>query len=58
VKRGLLVSSGVLPVRNEHLERLAPWPEHLLHDKPARRRRPDRALLSCLLCRRTRPGLG
>jgi hypothetical protein len=32
----MLVSPGVLPERNEHLERLAPWLEHLLHDKPAR----------------------
>jgi hypothetical protein len=32
--RDMLVSSGVLPARNEHLERLAPWLEHLLHDKP------------------------
>jgi len=31
----MLVSSGVLPARNEHLERLAPWLEHLLRDKPA-----------------------
>jgi hypothetical protein len=33
--RDMRVSSGVLPARNEHLERLAPWLEHLLHDKPA-----------------------
>jgi hypothetical protein len=33
--REMLVSSGVLPARNEHLERLAPWLEHLLRDKPA-----------------------
>jgi hypothetical protein len=33
--RDMLVSPGVLPERNEHLERLAPWLEHLLHDKPA-----------------------
>jgi hypothetical protein len=33
--RDMLVSSGVLPARNEHLERLAPWLDHLLHDKPA-----------------------
>ena len=31
----VLVDSGILPARNEHLERLAPWLEHLLHDKPA-----------------------
>jgi hypothetical protein len=33
--RDMLVSSGVLPARNEHLERLAPWMEHVLEDKPA-----------------------
>ena len=33
--REVLVSSGVLPARNEHLERLAPWLEHLLAGKPA-----------------------
>jgi hypothetical protein len=38
--RDMLVSSGVLPARNEHLERLAPWLEHLLHDKPAHHARP------------------
>lgn len=37
--REMLVSSGVLPARNEHLERLAPWLEHLLHDKPAHQAR-------------------
>jgi len=33
--REVLVSAAVLPARNEHLERLAPWLEHLLQDKPA-----------------------
>jgi hypothetical protein len=33
--REVLVNAGVLPARNEHLERLTPWPEHLLRDKPA-----------------------
>lgn len=33
--REVLVNAGVLPVRNEHMERLTPWLEHLLQDKPA-----------------------
>jgi hypothetical protein len=33
--REVLVNAGVLPARNEHLERLTPWLEHLLRDKPA-----------------------
>jgi hypothetical protein len=33
--REVLVNAGVLPPRNEHLERLGPWLEHLLQDKPA-----------------------
>ena len=32
--REVLVNAGVLPPRNEHLERLAPWLDHLLQDQP------------------------
>jgi hypothetical protein len=39
--REVLVSSGVLPARNEHLERLAPWLENLLAGKPAHHARPS-----------------
>jgi hypothetical protein len=38
--REVLVSAGVLPSRDEFLERLVPWLEHLLQDKP-----PDHARL-------------
>ena len=50
----MLVSSGVLPARNEHLERLAPWLEHLLHDKPARQARLIRPFTHWFVLRRAR----
>jgi hypothetical protein len=52
--REMLVSSGVLPARNEHLERLAPWPEHLLHDKPAHHARLIRPFAHWFVLRRAR----
>jgi hypothetical protein len=50
----MLVSSGVLPARNEHLERLAPWLEHLLHDKPAHHARLIRPFAHWFVLRRAR----
>ena len=52
--REVLVSSGVLPARNEHLERLAPWLEHLLHDKPAHHARLVRPFTHWFVLRRAR----
>ncbi len=52
--REMLVSSGVLPARNEHLERLAPWLEHLLHDKPAHHARLIRPFAHWFVLRRAR----
>ena len=52
--REVLVSSGVLPARNEHLERLAPWLEHLLHDKPAHHARLIRPFTHWFVLRRAR----
>ncbi len=48
--REVLASAGVLPARNEHPERLAPWLEHLLKDRPgghARLACPSRTGSSC-----------
>jgi len=50
----MLVSSGVLPARNEHLERLAPWLEHLLHDKSAHQARLIRPFMHWFVLRRAR----
>ena len=50
----MLVSSGVLPARNEHLERLAPWLEHLLHGKPAHHTRLIRRFTHWFVLRRAR----
>jgi hypothetical protein len=52
--REVLVSSGVLSARNEHLERLAPWLEHLLHGKPAHHARLIRPFTHRFLLRRAR----
>ena len=52
--RDMLVSSGVLPARNEHLERLAPWLEHLLDDKPAHHARLIRPFAHWFVLRRAR----
>jgi hypothetical protein len=52
--RDMLVSSGVLPARNEHLERLAPWLEHLLHEKPAHHARLIRPFAHWFVLRRAR----
>jgi hypothetical protein len=52
--REMLVSSGVLPARNEHLERLAPWLEHLLRDKPAHHARLIRPFAHWFVLRRAR----
>lgn len=52
--RDMLVSSGVLPARNEHLERLAPWMEHLLDDKPAHHARLIRPFAHWFVLRRAR----
>ena len=52
--REVLVNSGVLPARNEHLERLAPWLEHLLHDKPAHHARLIRSFAHWFVLRRAR----
>jgi hypothetical protein len=52
--REVLVNSGVLPARNEHLERLAPWLEHLLHDKPAHHARLVRPFTHWFVLRRAR----
>ena len=54
--REVLVTSGVLPSRNEHLERLAPWLEHLLHDKPAHHARLIRPSTYWFVLRRARRG--
>ena len=52
--REVLVSSGVLAARNEHLERLAPWLEHVLHDKPAHHARLVRPFMHWFVLRRAR----
>ncbi len=52
--REVLVNSGVLPARNEHLERLAPWLEHVLHDKPADHARLIRPFMHWFVLRRAR----
>jgi hypothetical protein len=52
--REVLVSSGVLRARNEHLERLAPWLEHLLHDKPTHHARLIRPFTHWFVLRRAR----
>ena len=52
--REVLVNSGALPARNEHLERLAPWLEHLLHDKPAHHARLVRPFTHWFVLRRAR----
>ena len=52
--REILVSSGVLPARNEHLERLAPWLEHLLAGKPAHHARLIRPFTHWFVLRRAR----
>jgi len=52
--REVLVSSGVLPARNEHLERLAPWLEHLLVGKPAHHARLIRPFAHWFVLRRAR----
>ena len=52
--REMLVISGVLPARNEYLERLAPWLEHLLHDKPAHHARLIRPFAHWFVLRRAR----
>ena len=39
---------------NEHLERLAPWLEHLLHDKPAHHARLIRPFAHWFVLRRAR----
>lgn len=50
----MLVRSGVLPARNEHLERLAPWLEHLLAGKPAHHAWLIRPFMHWLVLRRAR----
>ncbi len=52
--REVLVNSGVLHARNEHLERLVPWLEHLLHDKPAHHARLIRPFTHWFVLRRAR----
>jgi hypothetical protein len=52
--RAVLVNSGVLPARNEHLERLAPWLEHLLRGKPAHHARLIRPFMHWFVLRRAR----
>jgi len=52
--REALVSSGVLPARNEHLERLAAWLEHLLAGKPAHHTRLIRPFTHWFVLRRAR----
>jgi hypothetical protein len=52
--REVLVNSGVLPARNEHLERLAPWLEHLLSGKPAHHTRLIRPFAHWFVLRRAR----
>ncbi len=52
--RDMLVTSGVLPARNEHLERLGSWLEHLLHDKPAHHARLIRPFAHWFVLRRAR----
>jgi hypothetical protein len=52
--REVLVNSGVLPARNEYLERLAPWLEHLLHGKPAHHARLIRPFAHWFVLRRAR----
>jgi hypothetical protein len=50
----VLVSSSVLPARNEHLERLAPWLDHLLAGKPAHHARLVRPFTHWFVLRRAR----
>lgn len=52
--REVLVSSGVLSARNEHLERLAPWLEHLLAGKPAHHAQLIRPFTHWFVLRRAR----
>ena len=52
--REMLVSVGILPARNEHLERLAPWLEHLLHGKPAHHTQLIRPFTHWFVLRRAR----
>jgi hypothetical protein len=52
--RDVLVSSGVLPARNEYLERLAPWLEHVLRDKPVHHARLVRPFMHWFVLRRAR----
>lgn len=56
--REVLVNAGVLPVRNEHLERLTPWLEHLLQDKPASHARLVRPFAHWFVLRRARRAAG
>ena len=52
--RQALVSTGVLPARNEDLERIPAWLEHLLADKPSRHARLIRPYVHWFLLRRAR----
>jgi hypothetical protein len=52
--RELLVSARVLPARNEHLERLGPWLDQLLHDKPIHHARLVRPFAHWFVLRRAR----
>ena len=52
--REVLVNAGVLQPRNEYLERLAPWLEQLLRDKPASHARLVRPFAHWSVLRRAR----
>jgi len=52
--RASLVATGVLPPRDEELERLGPWLDHLLRDRPAGHARLVRPFATWQILRRAR----
>ncbi|HEY2576182.1 MAG TPA: hypothetical protein VGI74_07725 [Streptosporangiaceae bacterium] len=52
--RATLVAAGVLPSRDEELERLGPWLDHLLRDRPASHARLVRPFATWQILRRAR----
>jgi hypothetical protein len=52
--RELLVAAGVLPLRDEHLERLGPWLDGILADRPAHQVRLVRPFAHWFVLRRAR----
>ncbi|WP_432986986.1 hypothetical protein [Dactylosporangium sp. CA-233914] len=52
--REVLVTSGVLPARDEHLERLRPWLDRVLADKPSHHIRTVKPFAQWFVLRRAR----